>query len=331
MSVVHFLNVNQGDCSIIEHNSGRVTVVDVCNASQPDVIKEIVLKVLARQEEPVRGNFKQKYYPVNPISYMKDRGITDVHRFILTHPDMDHMDGIEDFFATFSPTNFWDTDNKETKDFKNGSNGKYKESDWRFYLKMRDGTPKEPKRLTLYAGQRGKFWAEDEPGKHGDGLQIIAPTNDLVNEANERGEYNDCSYAFVYRVGDFRTLFAGDSHDLTWEYILSNHEKDVTSVDLLIAPHHGRDSDRSFDFLDVVKPTLTLFGNADSEDLAYDAWNNRDLLKITNNQAGCILTEFKGQTMSVYATCEAFAKSFNSETYASTEHDGYFFLGSATK
>lgn len=31
MSVIHFLNVNEGDCNIIQHGSGRVTVIDVCN------------------------------------------------------------------------------------------------------------------------------------------------------------------------------------------------------------------------------------------------------------------------------------------------------------
>ena len=28
----HFLNVKNGDCSIIEHGSGHVSVIDVCNA-----------------------------------------------------------------------------------------------------------------------------------------------------------------------------------------------------------------------------------------------------------------------------------------------------------
>jgi len=35
----------------------------------------------------------------------------------------------------------------------------------------------------------------------------------------------------------------------------------------MIAPHHGRDSDRSYDFLDTVNPQLTLFGCAPSVDL----------------------------------------------------------------
>lgn len=29
MSTVHFLNVNEGDCTWIHHNSGRNTVIDI--------------------------------------------------------------------------------------------------------------------------------------------------------------------------------------------------------------------------------------------------------------------------------------------------------------
>ena len=32
MSTIHFLNVLEGDCNIIQHDSGRVTVIDVSNA-----------------------------------------------------------------------------------------------------------------------------------------------------------------------------------------------------------------------------------------------------------------------------------------------------------
>ena len=30
MAKVHFLNVKQGDCIILEHDSGRVTMFDIC-------------------------------------------------------------------------------------------------------------------------------------------------------------------------------------------------------------------------------------------------------------------------------------------------------------
>lgn len=32
MPVVHYLNVKDGDCSIIQHALGNVSVIDICNA-----------------------------------------------------------------------------------------------------------------------------------------------------------------------------------------------------------------------------------------------------------------------------------------------------------
>ena len=60
MATIHFLNVKQGDCSIINHDSGRVTVIDVCNAKPPDVHAEIGIVVRAQLEKGLNGNFQQK-------------------------------------------------------------------------------------------------------------------------------------------------------------------------------------------------------------------------------------------------------------------------------
>ena len=307
MSLLHFLNVNEGDCSIIEHNTGHVSVIDVCNASadEPEVSKGMRLL----SESGRLGNFNQKEYPENPITYMKDRNINDVFRFILTHPDMDHMDGIESFFEKFPPTNFWDTDNACDKDFESG--GRYKESDWNFYCSLRDDNPQsDPKRLTLHSGATGHYYnrTKDRTGG-GDGLTILAPTPTIVSAANESGDFNDCSYVILYRTGSKKVLLGGDSHDGTWEHILEKHEGLVKNIDLLIAPHHGRKSGRSYDFLDVLKPKLTLFGNAPHQDLAYAAWNNRDLSFITNNQAGSVIAEI-GDSINIYVTHKPFAQKY---------------------
>jgi len=147
MPVIHFLNVGEGDCSIIEHNSGHISVIDVSCAKTPLPLKEQLLTTVTKSERGGYGNFNQKKYPTNPISYMQKRGITSVFRFILTHPDMDHMDGIAAFFNTFSPTNFWDTDNTEEKNFDDGGNGGFQEEDWWFYKSLRDEKPEtDPKR-----------------------------------------------------------------------------------------------------------------------------------------------------------------------------------------
>ena len=95
-------------------------------------------------------------------------------------------------------------------------------------------------------------------------------------------------------------------------------------MDLLIAPHHGRDSERDWEFLDVVNPALTLFGNAGSEHLAYSAWSYRDLPIITNNQAGNVIINASADPMDVYVTCEAFAKASNPYTFYDQTYKAHY-------
>ena len=95
MGIVHFLNVKDGDCSIIQHLSGNVTMIDVCNASGDDLSAYLVEQQrLAAEAAAGSGNFNQKDYPVDPILYMRERSINDIFRYIQSHPEMDHMDGI---------------------------------------------------------------------------------------------------------------------------------------------------------------------------------------------------------------------------------------------
>ena len=245
MATIHFLNVKDGDCSVIRHNSGRVSVIDVCNAKALTAT-EMLANAITRAISGQGGNFNQKAYPVNPISYLKDHSVDSVHRYIQTHPDMDHMDGIQALFAEFSPLNMWDTRNTKEMPSSSWSSSPYNRDDWEFYRRTRDSDPSsDPKRLTLVSGDTGQYWNH----KDGDGLSILAPTAALVASANATGDYNRCSYVVLYRTNGKKVVFGGDSHDDTWEHILSEHGDAVTNVDLLIAPHHGRSSGRSYAFL----------------------------------------------------------------------------------
>ena len=318
MPTIHFLNVKEGDCSVIQHGSGRVSVIDVSNAKPSDTDEsKLEMSLASVMTRGVQGNFNQKAYPVNPVAYLKDRGINSVFRFILTHPDMDHMDGIKAFFETFKPVAFWDTNNKKKMDNSSWSGSPYNQEDWDFYRSLRDSKPDyNPKRLANLSGGNGQFWNRGEDGNPGgDGYTILAPTQKLVDEANQKDNYNDCSYVLLYQTHSKRIIFGGDSHDDTWEHILNTWEKEVRDIDLLIAPHHGRDSGRSYDFLDVLRPTLTFFGNARSEHLAYGAWYRRNLSIITNNQANCMVVNSGSGGLDVYVTYESFAKKYNPDTF----------------
>lgn len=314
MSTIHFLNVYEGDCNIIQHDSGHVTVIDVSNADDHvDTAAETAVKASAGRKAVRERNFVpngkinygQKHLPDNPIDYLKKYNVTNIFRFIVTHPDMDHLDGIKDFFGSFDITNFWDTDNeKENGDILGGG---YNIEDWDFYKSLRDGTNTDYARRTYLSGSKANYFV-------GDDLQVIAPTAVLIADAIARDDYNDSSMVLLYTPpktggGTWKILFAGDSHNRTWEYILNKPELKalVSNVDVLLAPHHGRDSDRSYDFLKALKPKITLFGNAGCEHLAYDCYPKT---RITNNEAGYVVMDISPDLISFYVKNEEFAVNF---------------------
>src|SRR5436309_990405 len=105
MASVHLLNVKPGDCTIVRHNSGRVTVLDICDGNL-DTEQVKLEKQLLERLQP-RGNFAMCDAPTNPIDYLRDLGVGTVFRFILSHPDMDHMDGLDALLNSNGITNFW--------------------------------------------------------------------------------------------------------------------------------------------------------------------------------------------------------------------------------
>lgn len=318
MGIIHFLNVLEGDCSLIQHASGHNTLIDICNGNEETINEGIAVEFSAR------GNFGQKNHPVNPIEYLKDRNIKSIFRFILTHPDMDHIDGIEKLFKEFEVLNFWDTDNNKEMNI-DGNWGRYKSEDWQYYQNLRSSSD-SPKTLNLYSGEKGKFFNISEDGTSGgDGIQILSPTEEMVNQANESKEYNDSSYVLLYRSSNKKIIFAGDSEEKTWNYILENFPNSVKNVDVLIAPHHGRKSGGNDEFLDILKPKLTLFGNAKSEYLDYNSWNSRGLKHITNNQANCVILNVDGiNGIEVYVTNEKFAKAENHKSTYNNTYKGWY-------
>ncbi len=167
------------------------------------------------------------------------------------------------------------------------------------------------------------WWEEASLWQFWSKLHILAPNRSLIDKANESQDFNDASYVVLYRSAIGKVLFAGDAHDEIWEFVEQNYKLEASNVDLLIAPHHGRKSGRNYEFLDFVKPKLTLFGCALSKDLAYDAWNYRNLAHITNNQCGCVVAEGT-DLMEIYVENEVFAEKSDGDT-TRVNHQGFFF------
>lgn len=314
MGVVHFLNVGRGDCSIIQHTSERVSVIDICNGRE-EVSVQNKREYIA---EMLQGNFRQKEHPANPVQYLKSLEIEDVFRFILTHPDMDHMEGLTNLFNSFIVRNFWDTANtKVLESFKSEEDKK----DWNRYQRER----KRDNVLRLYDGSEAQYYNQDQDGLgEGDYLQILCPTQDLVERANENGEYNNASYVILYNEYGRKILFPGDAEEDEWDVLLEKHEEELQNIDVLIAPHHGRKSGGNDEFLDVLKPKLTLFGNAKSKDLNYDAWNHRRLCHFTNNEGGTFVLAHNNGNIDVYCTYEIFARNVNTSSSYNGRYNAWY-------
>ena len=322
MARVHFLTVGEGDCAIIQHNSGRISVIDICGGNR------VVTKAEARLFETLgkpRGNFAMCRKPTNPIEYLQGLGVTSIWRFILSHPDMDHLDGFNNLASYFSINNFWDSGaRKEKPDFSGSS---YKEEDWDRYVKFRDGKESGVTVVTPLTGSRFQLANKGKTeGESGDGLYISSPNQLLVNAANKAEDHNDASYIISYYSSGGKIVFPGDAHDKSWDFAISEHKDDIENAAFLLAPHHGRKSDRDFSYLNTVNPKASLLGCAPSEHLAYHAWRSRDLPYFTQNQAGNVVLEIGSNIIEIYVENEKFAESAGGNIQK-TNAQGYYHLG----
>ncbi|NNE33941.1 MAG: MBL fold metallo-hydrolase, partial [Rhodothermales bacterium] len=139
---VHVLNVGKGSSTWIEFPQ-RLSVVDIDNSrahSDPSL--------------------------TNPLDYYRARFPgRDIFRFILTHPDMDHMSGLDELARTTKIHNFWDTFNdKKVSEW----HAPYRKEDWERYQQLRR-SKELPKCLRLHRHATADCcWTQD-------GLSILSP------------------------------------------------------------------------------------------------------------------------------------------------------------
>lgn len=234
----HFLNTGDGDCTIVDFpkrinektnkkKDDRVMMIDVHHHDDHDEYEHII--------DYYKKNFQELDGTLRPI-----------FRFVLSHPHKDHLKGIKALFEEIPVMNLWDLDH----DFAPSKSGPdwpdYKE-DWEHYEDLR----KNGSGLTVLRyrdhNEPLPFWDEDR-------IEILAPSADLHEFVHKKEDgtkrttedigcqLNNLSYVLLIRVNGLKILLPGDAELKAWDYIMENHKDKIKDIDILKAPHHGRES-----------------------------------------------------------------------------------------
>jgi beta-lactamase superfamily II metal-dependent hydrolase len=259
----------------IEHGSSNFTIIDCCMAE--DVRSEIIDEVTAAARRK------------------------EITRFISTHPDNDHILGLRDLDSALGILNFYCVKNAATKPDKT--------DDFDKYCALRDDTKKA---FYIEKGCKRKWMNQDGDGRGSSGINILWPdvSNDhyetALEDAKQGKSPNNISCIIKYSVQDgVSMVWMGDLETPFMEKIEDNI--DLPDIDILFAPHHGRDTGKvPTSWMKAMSPKIVVLGECPSDQLNYYAGYNT----ITQNSAGEITFNCSGSTVDIYVSNSGYSVSF---------------------
>jgi beta-lactamase superfamily II metal-dependent hydrolase len=286
MSKVKSFSVGNGDTFYIKHGSDNFTIIDCC---LKDENKETIVDELKTES--------------------KNKSIS---RFISTHPDEDHIQKLDYLDDELPIYNFYCVANEATKTDET--------SGFKRYCELRDGT----KAFNIYKNCSRKWMNQGDEERGSAGINILWPnTNnqyfkDALKVAKDGGSPNNISAIITYSIQDgAKYQWMGD---LETDF-MENIENDVSlsKVNILFAPHHGRDSGKvPKSMLDILDPDIIIIGEAPSGNLNYYSGYNT----ITQLSAGDITFVNDGDEIHIYVSKENYSVNFLKNRNKS-EYDNY--------
>lgn len=266
MSIIKSFSVGDGDMFYIDHNSDNFSIIDcyMDDNNKEDIIAEV---------KDLSGK----------------KGIT---RFISTHPDEDHLQGLEYLDEQLEIVNFYCVKNEAVKDDES--------KDFKHYCLLRDG--EHAYYVSEGCSRKWMNIGDDERGCAGINFKWPNTSNPDFKEAlsavTSGTGFNNISPIFTYSVENgVVAMWMGDmEHDF-----LEKVKDQITwpKVDILFAPHHGRDSGKvPADVLKKLNPHIIVIGEAPSKYLNY--YSNYNTIK--QNSAGDIIFDCRGSKVHVYVS-----------------------------
>ncbi|MFC9539246.1 DNA internalization-related competence protein ComEC/Rec2 [Lysinibacillus sp. NPDC056959] len=215
-----FLNVGQGDCTVIELPFRRaVYVIDsggLLRFEQQDIWKT--------SESPYEVG-RQVVVP-----FLKGKGIRNIDIFIATHADADHVEGAEEILQEINMHEIHLTPGSMDKPV------------------MRDLLMEaKKKKVPVKEKMKGTAWRIGNTSFH-----YLWPRDTLY-------EGNDDSIVLYMQQGLFRALLTGDLEEHGEQELLHLYNKQLADMTLLKAGHHGSKTSSIEPFVELLRPELTIF------------------------------------------------------------------------
>lgn len=214
-------------------------------------------------------------------------------RFISTHPDNDHIAGIESLNAVWPITNFYSVPNNIPGEKGNESLAKY--------IELRDSEHNFPIKRGI-----SRAWLNDSAeGRNGGGINFLWPIleNEKFKEAQAAilngGKVNNICPIFTYSLqGGATVMWMGDLETEMQQEFYERFSSQIPHVDILFQPHHGRDTGAvPENLLNALNPSLIIIGNAPAKYIDYG--DSRQT--ITQNTSGDLVFALEGRKVHIYS------------------------------
>ena len=200
---MHFIDVGQGDSELLQLPNGSTMLIDAGTADEGPVV----------------------------VSYLKSQNVKTIDYLVATHPDADHIGGMEDVIQSFSIGELWMPNYaKDTKTFNGFVNA----------ARAKDIPTKQ-----AYAGET------IVPASAGYEIDVLGPSQSLHSD-----DANDYSIVLKVVNGSTSALFTGDA---TAEELVSYHPG---YVDLLKAAHHGSRTGTTTSVMNALTPEYVVMSYA---------------------------------------------------------------------
>lgn len=278
MSIIKSFSVDDGDMFYIDHNSDNFSIIDCYFSKLSDEDKEAIANEITNKAN--------------------SKGIS---RFISTHPDEDHIGGLKYLDEKMNILNFYCVKNEATKEDES--------DDFKKYCELRDSS----KAFYIENGCSRRWMNITDDTRGSSGISILWPNTDnkyfkeALEKAKNGNSPNNISPIITYSLENgVKAMWMGDLEKEFMESI--EDELDVPKIDILFAPHHGRDSGKvPSNLLEKLDPKLIIIGEAASENLNYYNGYNT----ITQNSAGDIIFECVINKVHIYVSNESYLSNEN--------------------